>query len=285
MNNAQNLHIRVMTVSDVPFAMELKALNNWNQLAADWERFLEWEPEGCFIAEWDGRPIGTATTIRYEDKFGWVGMVTVHPDMRRKGIGRALTKACIGYLEDRGVAAVRLDATPMGKPLYDRLGFVEESQLERWQGVGEDYGDAGVQAMTEESLEAVCQFDRPLFGADRSRVLSSLFWEEEVGKWVALEEGEVKGYVIIRPGTTAWYLGPLVCTDPEWAERLLQQALSSVAEQNVFLDVCLANEKAASLFTKYRFEQQRGFTRMYRGSNDYPGLPQHTYCPGAPEIG
>ena len=44
-----------MTVDDIPEAMRLKDLAGWNQTAADWERFLSAGPEGCFVAEREGR--------------------------------------------------------------------------------------------------------------------------------------------------------------------------------------------------------------------------------------
>jgi hypothetical protein len=64
--------LRTMTTADVPFAMELKNSVGWNQTAADWLGYLEFEPTGCFVAETGGRAVGTATSIRYEERFGWI---------------------------------------------------------------------------------------------------------------------------------------------------------------------------------------------------------------------
>ncbi len=280
----EDLHIRTMTAEDIAAAMELKELMGWNQLPRDWERFLEWEPQGCFVAECGGRLVGTTTAISYEDKFGWVGMVMVHPQMRRRGIGRALMSACIEYLERR-VACIRLDATPMGKLLYEKLGFVEEYELHRWQGIAAGRGASDVVPISEEVLEAVKQFDRPIFGADRSRVLHRLASEAEVGKWVAMEGEVIQGYVMVRPGAHAWYVGPLVCRGPQWAEQLLSRALQEVAGQPVLIDVCSANAEAVELIKSLRFQPQRKFTRMYRGNNAWPGLPEYVYCPAGAEIG
>ena len=95
------------------------------------------QPAGCFIARFDGRDVGTVTTTAYDGRFGWVGMVLVHPDARRKGVGTALLMHGIRYLETKGVAAVKLDATPTGKKLYQTIGFTDEYLLERRQGMGE----------------------------------------------------------------------------------------------------------------------------------------------------
>ncbi|MCB1202766.1 MAG: GNAT family N-acetyltransferase, partial [Verrucomicrobiae bacterium] len=57
-------------------------------------------------------PAGTATTTSYASDLAWIGMVLVHPDFRRQGIGTALLERAIRHLrEERRVTCVRLDAT------------------------------------------------------------------------------------------------------------------------------------------------------------------------------
>ena len=120
------MHLRAMTKGDVPSGMRLKELAGWNQTANDWDRFLEASPEGCFVAESHGEVRGTVTTIVYESRFAWVGMVLVDPDHRGQGIGTQLLLRAIEYLDGLGITTVKLDATPKGKPIYERLGFVTE---------------------------------------------------------------------------------------------------------------------------------------------------------------
>src|SRR2546426_12200613 len=84
------MKLRVMTIPDIPAGMRLKEIAGWNQTPADWERFLSASPEGCFVTEVEGRVVGTATTINYEDRFAWIGMVLVDPDYRGRGIGTRL---------------------------------------------------------------------------------------------------------------------------------------------------------------------------------------------------
>ena len=106
------LHIRILTSDDLPFADSLRAIVGWNQTLDDWRRFLAMEPEGCFLAEWDGAPVGTATTLRYGLEVAWIGMVLVHPDQRRRGIGKASLHHCITiarHLQVRVRAKTRLD--------------------------------------------------------------------------------------------------------------------------------------------------------------------------------
>ena len=125
-------HLRLMTEADIPAGMRLKELAGWNQTASDWERFLCASPAGCFVAESGGRVCGTATTIIYEGRFAWIGMVLVDPEYRGRGIGTRLLGQAIEHLDAVGVPTLKLDATPQGRPIYAKLGFVSEYEVERW---------------------------------------------------------------------------------------------------------------------------------------------------------
>ena len=131
------IRLRLLTPRDLAFAEVVRAAAGWNQTPADWRRFLELEPSGCFLAEWEGAPAGTATTLVHGPELAWIGMVLVHPDYRRRGIGRALLEHCLGHLQARGVQCIKLDATPLGQPVYERLGFRAEWTLARWERAGQ----------------------------------------------------------------------------------------------------------------------------------------------------
>ena len=284
---SEPITITQMTRGDIPFGMSLKAIAGWNQLPVDWERFQEFEPRGCFLAQCGSKPAGTATTIAYEKLFGWVGMVLVHPDMRRHGLGTALLMAGIDYLEGLGVAAVKLDATPMGKQLYDTIGFVDEYQLERWQGRGRSATlPPGLMELTPAHLDVVCAFDRPIFGAERRRVLARMLEESTVRAVGSFDAaGRLQGYAALRPGQKAMYLGPWIATQGEVGERLWHWALSTARDAPLFVDVLLPNPQVLPLVKEAGFAKQRELIRMYRGKNISPGQPQLQYGIFGPEVG
>jgi hypothetical protein len=47
-----------MTLENPPLANRLRGEVGWNQTMEDWKRFLEMEPEGCFVAQWLARLSG-----------------------------------------------------------------------------------------------------------------------------------------------------------------------------------------------------------------------------------
>ncbi|MEN6645500.1 MAG: GNAT family N-acetyltransferase [Armatimonadia bacterium] len=280
------VEICTMQPEQIPFGMTLKEAAGWNQLPLDWERFQEFEPNGCFVARCDGELAGTATSIAYEKLFGWVGMVLVHEDMRRRGLGRALLMAGIEYLEEQGVAAVKLDATPMGKQLYDTIGFVDEYLVERWQGRGGGEAPEGLRELTLEDLPQMAAFDRPIFGADRSRVLRRALVEPTMlvaGSFA--DSGELEGYVALRPGAKAMYLGPWIAHQPETAQRLWDWALAVAGDAPLFVDIMGPNPNVSAIVQASEFEKQRHLIRMYRGENVSPGQPELQYGIFGPEIG
>jgi GNAT superfamily N-acetyltransferase len=123
---------RIMTEQDVPAGLRLNTLSGWNQTAADWHRFLSNSPRGCFVMEHDSKVVGTATTLAYQNRVAWIGMVLVDRDYRKQGIGTQLLEKTIQHLDHTGIRTMKLDATPLGKPLYTKLGFVDEYEIERW---------------------------------------------------------------------------------------------------------------------------------------------------------
>jgi ribosomal protein S18 acetylase RimI-like enzyme len=54
---------------------------------------------------------------------GYIWGVYVEPAFRNQGIGKALTQLSIDYLRDMGCTRAVLNASPSGKPVYERLGF------------------------------------------------------------------------------------------------------------------------------------------------------------------
>src|ERR1044071_5228007 len=132
------VEIRLLFEADIPAAMQLKEAAGWNQTEADWHRLLRLEPDGCFGAIQDGRLVGTTTTTIHGE-LAWIGMVLVEQQERRQGIAAKLMNVALDYLKDK-VDTIKLDATSLGQPVYEKLGFEVESEVERWMGTTRSTG-------------------------------------------------------------------------------------------------------------------------------------------------
>lgn len=278
-----SVRFRLLTAEDIPQAMRLKDLAGWNQTAADWERLLSASPEGCFVAELDGRVVGTSTTIAYEGRFAWIGMVVVDPQHRGQGTGTALLERAIQCLDSRGIPSMKLDATPQGRPLYEKLGFVGEYEIERWMLRRQPAGRSPSKAAAE--IDDVLRLDRKIFGADRSTLLASLTVAAPEFTLVAREGTEVAGYAFGRRGSRADHLGPWMAIKETVAAILLDEFLHRSQRELVFVDCLQRNPWAVSLVRARGFEFSRPLSRMYRGANNHAGQPQLLCAVLGPEFG
>jgi predicted N-acetyltransferase YhbS len=278
------MNLRLMTPADISEGMRLKDIAGWNQTPADWERFLQASPQGCFVVETEGRVVGTVTTIVYEGRFAWIGMVLVDPGWRGQGIGTRLLEKAIEHLEACGVPTMKLDATPEGRPIYEKLGFLSEYQIERWK-LNRSASQRSAQAGAHPSLEEVLQLDREVFGADRSDLLRSLASAAPDLTLVLAERGEVFGYAFGRRGARADHFGPWVARNQSSACQLLEEFLCRSTREMIFVDSAKSNPWSLPLLRGHGFGFSRPFTRMYRGCNTVPGRPELLCAILGPEFG
>ena len=74
---------RPLDERDVTSALALSREAGWNQIAADWQLFIELG--GVIGLLRDGRLIATAATLPYAGGFAWISMVLVTPPSADKG--------------------------------------------------------------------------------------------------------------------------------------------------------------------------------------------------------
>jgi GNAT superfamily N-acetyltransferase len=273
-----------MTAADLAFADSLRALAGWNQTRKDWQRLLAHEPHGCFLAEWDGVPTGTATTTCYGSELAWIGMVLVHPDYRRRGVGTALLQRCLDYLSGRRIRCIKLDATPAGRPVYERLGFQSEWALARWEHACVEQtsavSTAEFRSWQNSDARLIEAIDRRAFGVSRQSLLQAMAKES----LHALAHNSQCGGML-REGARALYLGPVVAASPAAGASLIPALLTHAMGKSVFWDIPEPNTMAVELAKHLKFTRQRPLLRMYRGENEYPGDPQMQFAVADPAIG
>jgi GNAT superfamily N-acetyltransferase len=79
---------------------------------------------GAFVATLAGEPVGAAMTVLSHGIAGifWVGTVEA---ARGRGIAEACTRVATNWGFDAGAPNVQLQASPMGEPIYRRMGYEE----------------------------------------------------------------------------------------------------------------------------------------------------------------
>lgn len=86
------------------------------------------------MAEEDGTCIGTGIVFYYDSvpslfnptgKNAYVTSMYVNPGYRCRGIGTEILERVIKCAKKRGVTAMFLSASEMGRPLYEKRGFTD----------------------------------------------------------------------------------------------------------------------------------------------------------------
>jgi len=271
----RQLQIRALCENDLEFADKVRASCGWNQTYIDWRRLIAHEPDGCFCALWDGERAGTVTTTSYGGDLAWIGMMLVDPKFRRRGISTGLMNQAIGSLRAKKIRCIKLDATPEGEPVYQKLGFRPEWRLQRWEA---ELPDGRTGSAGERQLDGLRDLDVEAFGADRSGWLGKL---ERDSRIVHVSES---GYGMARDGMRANYLGPVVADEERVGVGLCRQLIGQL-EGRTFWDIPVLNEPAEALANELGFKPTRTLLRMWLGEENVAGDPRLQFAIGEPATG
>ncbi|MBV8752717.1 MAG: GNAT family N-acetyltransferase [Hyphomicrobiales bacterium] len=279
MGTTEALVEAALTQADVPGALALSAKVGWNQTAHDWRLFIA---HGRTIGLFDQEAglIATAAALPYDNGFGYISMVIVDPEWRRRGLARRLMGECIATLRGMGRAAL-LDATPAGALVYRGLGFVELATMERWEGEGGGAAQIGSAAerLMPDDLDKIVEADALAFGSQRHFLLEDFLARPGTTAWT--HDG---GYLVMRQGHRAAQIGPLVASSTDAARPLLATALAH-ARGRVFLDLFTSWPKLAALLEASGFMRQRPYMRMALDRATLPGDLRRLAIAAGPEFG
>ena len=265
--------IRALTVEDLDDALALSTIAGWNQRTDDWRILLRLAPAGAFAALVETRFVGTAIGIDYGG-FAWIAMMLVDPSYRGRGLGRRLLEAAMDAVPPD--LPIRLDATALGRPLYQKCGFTDEATLDRHVSSGADRAAAPasdadddhfeVRPMTTSDLKTVIEQDSATFGGTRGAVLEWAFHgAAQYAHVVRSEDGPIN-YCLGRPGRLFDQIGPVVASDENVAEALVSAALASAGDRPVVVDAFNARTAFGAWLRSRGFSIQRPLIRMWRHS-------------------
>jgi GNAT superfamily N-acetyltransferase len=276
---------RRLVEADVSACLALSSEAGWNQTTEDWLLMLG-RGHGFGIQAPDGRMVATAIAHGYGGLFGWISMVLVTPDFRRRGLAKELLARCLEAFAENDLVA-GLDATEAGRKVYRTLGFVDVYGLHRLTADVRPLATAAVSGprpMSLADLPAVRVYDGRAFGTDRGDVLAHLFDRASCLAFVSEEAGCIRGFVLGRDGREATQIGPLSADDEVAAIALLDAALARAAGR-VYVDVVDHHGTFRSHLERHGFAPQRPLTRMLRGRADPFDDPARVFAIAGPELG
>lgn len=205
---------RVRQIDAISFGAWWKALRGTDEgipqrtrtnVRTCWEKDLA----GCFVAEEGSDPVGFIFS-RTWGNIGWFGPFAVLPAFQGRGIGKALVRASLDFLQLEPVRTIGLETmpeSPYNLGLYPRLGFafrfptlilrkaleahLSTSELPRWSQAGHQR-----QARWLEDLRLAS--DALLPGLDYSKEILVTERHEQGDTLVLTDRGEAVGMSTLR---------------------------------------------------------------------------------------
>lgn len=129
--------IRIMQIEDYNAVYSLwlankgMGLNDVDDSESGIARFLDRNPETCFVAEHDGKISGVIMAGN-DGRRGFIYHTAVHPDYHRQGIGSALVSAALEALQTLGITKVALvvfGRNTDGNAFWEKQGFTVRTDL------------------------------------------------------------------------------------------------------------------------------------------------------------
>jgi GNAT superfamily N-acetyltransferase len=280
----EGLDCAPLTEDDLENAFALSQAMGSDQTMADW-RYLIGRGHGWGCRDEAGDFVAAALSLPYGREVGWIGMVMVAPEWRRKGVASALVERCIDALLNLGLTP-GLDSTEAAHDLYARLGFHDIYPLTRMQadrpalppGAGLD---RSVRPLSATDMKTLMGQDLAAFGSDREEVLRMLMAR---APGLAAIRTASDGYIFGRDGLSGLHLGPLVAGSPEAAIALTRSVLSDVRAP-VRIDIPDHQYEFRRWLETVGFRPQANFTRMLYRHRDAYGSPRHTFAIAGLELG
>ena len=173
-------NVLILGQRDVRALLTMRAC--WNQTDRDIIRMVGLDKKGSFVARLRGDgfdiPVGTSSVLPLGRNNTWIGMILVHPEIRRQGVANAMMQACVKYAIDQGKIINGLDATPMGNTVYGAVGYVNSYRI--WRSCYQlaefaeaQYDADRVKVMTAADLDTVIRYDAAAF-LERENIMRRL---------------------------------------------------------------------------------------------------------------
>ena len=202
------------------------------------------------------------------DKIGWLGMIVIEKSFRGKGLGTILTEHLIQLAKKENCESIFLLATPLGEPVYKKLGFQTDSQYlffvnESNVSLSKNYNNIFPFQPKDES--EVFTLDQIAMGENRSEVLKPHL---EKG-WVLKENEKVEGFFLPTLGN-----GLVIANNDSAGFQLLEKKESLGQTQIVLPE---QNQNAIQFLKEKKYTHYRTATFMFLGKMK-KWNPEMVYC-------
>jgi GNAT superfamily N-acetyltransferase len=142
----------------------------------------------------DNKIIGVGSTIVHKN-VAWLAHIIVAPEHRNKGIGKLITQSLVDLAYTKQCDTINLIATDLGAPVYEKVGFVTETEYVYFKDVTADPGwtiSEHIKPINESYYGQIADFDWQVSSEDR---MFHLLQYVDNG-YVYVQDGKVQGYYL-----------------------------------------------------------------------------------------
>lgn len=261
-----------MTRPEVDQLVAWAAAEGWNPGLDDADLFWATDPDAFIAADLEGELIGGGAITAYGNSFGFMGFFIVRPPFRGRGFGDALWHARRQRLLDRlqPGATIGLDGVFEMQDYYAKGGFVFSHRNMRFQTQinappPPSQDDRLVVPLSGLPFAQVTAYDRTCFPARRETFLEEWIAQPHGLALGFVEEGQLRGYGVVRRCGTGCKIGPLFADNGRAAAALYNRLAAFAAGGPLFLDVPENNPAALAFVKERQMTEVFGCARMYLG--------------------
>lgn len=204
-----------------------------------------------------GEIIACAAIVPYKEDLASLGMVIVHPDYRRLGLGKAATMKCVQSLPDS--VPIILISTPEGKPMYEQLGFKLVDGVQKFvcdsyqtQPMNFDMSEYTIEPFQSSYLPQIVELDQAACGVRRDKFLAVRIEQAKDAIVAKNNSGNVVGYALSIRGTVNLLIGPIVAPNHDVAMNLLDRLV--IGNKNrIRIDIPQGQTEFGSVLMRYGF--------------------------------
>ena len=260
--------VRRMTEADLALALEWAASEAWNPGLHDAHCFYTADPQGFFVGELDGAPIGCVSAVRYGLSFGFLGLYIVKAEHRGRGFGLELWRAALDHLGGR---VIGLDGVLAQQENYRKSGFSLRSAISV-RGAGAEARRLRPDRSWAVPIAEILRYDETAFPGPRANFLKSWIGQQQAVALGAVDGERLTSYGVLRACREGFKIGPLFADDEETADRLFAGLMARAPGAPVFLDTPEANPAAVALAARYAMTPTFETARMFKNGTPQMGL-------------
>ncbi len=163
-------------------------------------------------------------------------------------------------------ASIGMDGVVAMQPFYARGGFNVAFRDERYERPGAQFEiDSRVTSIEGGDMPAILLYDEQCFGFPRPQFMKPWLSRSGASSFKFTEQGEVKGFSVLRKAMDGYKIGPLFADTPLVAGELYKVCLNAAFEAPVSIDIPVVNADAVALVTQFGAEYVFECARMYYG--------------------